>query len=118
MDGLAYATWDPRIATDDPDGLPDTAIVPLVEDLRRAGITTLQSCAGHIEHRDGTEIMHAGCLWLAADAVDQAAMTRLCVEPFEDVSRVYWPVERWQVVWPPRETGRALVLLRRALLTS
>jgi len=43
MNPNPYCTWEPSKATNDPDGLPDRAIVPLVEELRKRGIVTLQS---------------------------------------------------------------------------
>lgn len=53
-----YATWDHYIkrglVSDAPDGLPDRAIVPLVESLRAAGFITYQSCTGHFSQGDGT----------------------------------------------------------------
>lgn len=104
-----YATWDPSLATDEPDGLPDRAIVPLVEALRSRGVVTLQSCAGH----PGTD---DGCLWVRADSVDGAHL-RLFVldvvgrDVFDRVSLTYWPERRWEFVWRPENAGIAMAAL-------
>lgn len=102
-----YVTWDQAIRdgqiTDGPDGLPDRAIVPLVEHLRRHGIVTLQSCAGHPGSDDG-------CLWLADDPRLAAKIARLIVgrHPFTAVKRTHHPERRWEIGWHPDDADRAM----------
>lgn len=98
-----YATWDPGRATDEPDGLPDRAIVPLVEHLRALGIVTLQSCAGH-QGSDGT-------LWVRADTVDPVAVRWLPMRPFDRMQRVVWPEDRWEFHWRPDHAQQAIDVL-------
>lgn len=106
-----YATWDPSQATDDPDGLPDRAIVPLVEDLRGRGVVTLQSCAGHAGRQDGH-------LWVRADTVALESVHQLIVAAaadslFHRVALMYGPEPTpvWEFVWPPQHTERAIAAL-------
>ena len=99
-----YSTWNEALATDDADGLPDKAIVSLVETLRVAGIVTLQSCAGHQGRADGT-------LWVLADAVNEASVRRLFGPPFVFIKRTWWPEERWEFIWFPWDTVQAIALL-------
>ena len=107
-----YATWDSAKATDEKDGLPDRAIVPLVETLRARGIVTLQSCAGHLGTDDG-------CLWVLADSVDRESVLSIVGPPFSRVHFVHWPMEQWEFEWWPynrREAVAALARLRSVQL--
>ena len=103
-----YATWDEAIAagrvTDDADGWPDRAMVPVVAELRRQGIVTLQSCAGHQGSDDGH-------LWTTQLLdVDTAA--------FSLVRHVTHPEERWEFWWKPADRHRALEALLAARVTT
>ena len=99
-----YATWHPSEATDAPDGLPDRAIVPLVEALRETGVVTLQSCAGH----EGTDDGH---LWIRADSVTTKTIVRLDRSPFTYIRLQIWPVEQWELGWDPSQLESAIQVL-------
>ncbi len=99
-----YSTWEPERATDEPDGLPDKAMVLLVEYLRSIGIVTLQSCAGHEGHSDGT-------LWVLADTVNEASVRRRFGTPFVFIKRTWWPENRWEFIWFSQDTAHAIAEL-------
>lgn len=85
----AYATWDPAIATDEADGLPDRIMVPIVEALRAAGIVTYQSCCGH-EPTAGYPYTSSGTLWLASTALSDEDLATLAASGhFEEVARLW-----------------------------
>jgi hypothetical protein len=106
-----YVTWDPSRATDDPDGLPDRAIVPLVESLRGRGIVTLQSCIGHPYRGEGTA-GYDGTLWVRAETVDGAYIRHFLLrDPFDRVQLVFWPERRWEFAWRPEYADAALAAL-------
>lgn len=111
IDWDPYGTWTPAEATDVPDGLPDIAIVPLVETLRRNGIVTLQSCAGHVGSDDGG-------LWVAASTVSEPSVRRAANSgAFERVARMIHPWQQWAFRWLPEnfdEAETALLELERA----
>ena len=96
-----YKTWDAATPTDEPDGLPDKRIVPLVEYLRSIGVITLQSYIGHKGYSDGT-------LWVRAGSVDEESIRRLFGAPFEFIKRAWWPEEQWEFIWFPKDTKQAL----------
>lgn len=101
-----YATWKPELATDEPDGMPDRAIVPLVESLRKRGIVTVQSCAGHYGSGDG-------CLWVKAESVtaESALQMRGGRSPFSAIRRTRHPEDRWEFEWYPLDVDRAMKAL-------
>ncbi len=99
-----YSTWDAATPTDEPDGLPDKKIVPLVEYLRGIGIVTLQSCIGHKNHSDGT-------LWVRAESVDEESVRRLFGSPFVFIKRAWWPEEQWEFDWFPQDAEQAVTAL-------
>lgn len=106
-----YVTWDPSEATDDPDGLPDRAIVPLVESLRARGIVTLQSCIGHPYRGEGTA-GYDGTLWVRAETVDGAHIRHFLLrEPLDRVKLVHWPERRWEFGWRPEHADAAVAVL-------
>lgn len=92
---LSVDVWDPERSTPDPDGLPDTAIVPYIQHLNANGIQTLQSCAGYV--RDNG-LRDSGCVWFVADSFspDDAVESG----EFERVARLYHPERAWEVVFP------------------
>ena len=96
-----YSTWDAATPTNEPDGLPDKRIVPLVEYLRSIGVITLQSCIGHKGYSDGT-------LWICADSVDEESIRHLFGTPFVFIKRAWWPKEQWEFVWFPWDAKQAL----------
>jgi hypothetical protein len=100
----AYVVWDATImkATDGPDGLPDRAIVPLIEGLRSLGYTTLQSCTGHFGESDGM-------LWIR-EAPELRWLTRLPnLHPFSRIQHVIHGPEGecWEFWWEPSEWANA-----------
>lgn len=103
-----YATWDESVSagrvTDDPDGFPDKAIVELVEHLRRLGVVTLQSCAGHPGVSDGV-------LWVDARSVTAESFLRPPRGPFTYISRVWHPEDRWEIGWLPENLDAAVEAL-------
>lgn len=103
---LAYATWLPELATDEPDGLPDRGMVPLVESLRSAGFTTYQSCYGHDGQGDG-------CLWIA-----EAPQFKYDFGPFSRIQVVlHGPEGRaWEWWWEFPNAEAALSILATAYL--
>jgi hypothetical protein len=104
-----YATWDTSKATDEPDGFPDRALVPLITALRRAGRQTLQSCAGHIGSSDGL-------IWFASDALGDDEVQEILLQPvFDRVVRVFKPEERWEIGWNPRDLNAAIAGLAMCL---
>lgn len=111
----AFATWDDAIAaghvSDDPDGLPDRAIIPLVEDLRAAGIVTLQSCAGHTGSADGV-------LWVREEGTWPACVGDLLInaELFTEIKFAYHPERRWEIGWLPQDAGMAMARIRETFL--
>jgi hypothetical protein len=100
-----YATWDSALAdskaSDEPDGWPDLAMIPLVEWLRAAGIVTLQSCAGHL----GTDDGH---IWVDADS---EAVYGLDWSPFTKVALHIHPKWFWEFMWLPEDRDRATASL-------
>jgi hypothetical protein len=103
-----YETWDSALAngkaSDEPDGWPDLAMIPLVEWLRAAGIVTLQSCSGH----PGTDDGH---LWIDATTVPDAAVDGLDWSPFTAVALHLHPRRFWEFVWLPEDRARATASL-------
>lgn len=96
-----YASWDTTQATDDSDGLPDTAMIPIVEALRRAGIDTLASCQGHMlpeygsVHREGGLIVSVG----PTGTYSSLPFTRI----------VYYTThEEWEFWWHPDNYAAAV----------
>lgn len=109
--GDPWATWDPSLATDEPDGLPDRLMVPLVEELRRLGVVTYQSCQGHPGQ--------SGCLWVESSGLTIRGAQELSrVEGIEQVGLVFGRerVPVWEVVWHPGKTTSVLPLLRAKLV--
>lgn len=98
--GLEYATWEPSAATGDPDGLPDTLIVPVVEELRRRGVVTLQSCQGHV----GSSDAH---LWFRADLTDEQARSLAATPGMAKVTRMFSPEDCWEAWWVASDRDRA-----------
>jgi hypothetical protein len=109
-----YATWRPWQATDDPDGLPDRLIVPLVELLRARGVVTLQSCSGHRRPsptEKGCWWVDNGVLWVDAATVDEGTVRALLGAPFERIHRCYWPFDQWEFLWHPTDADAAIAAL-------
>lgn len=112
-----YATWDAALAagqvTDDSDGLPDRAIVPLVEHLRTAGVVTLQSCTGHLGSDDGV-------LWIRDDPAVAARIGAVLADPspFTEVKLTHHPERRWEIGWHPNDAQRAMNRLREIFVES
>lgn len=91
-------TWNPEEATSDPDGLPDTAIVPYIEALNSAGIETYQSCSGHTFEREGKTLHKSGLLWFAPIDIDPRELASNYT--LERISLMYEPEHCWEVVFP------------------
>ena len=102
----AYAVWDENLvhASDEPDGMPDLKIVELITTLRKRGVVTLQSCAGH----EGTD---DGCLWMRASSVSYRGMVLLSGDPFSRVYKTFWPDEMWVFEWNPAFWATAIARL-------
>lgn len=97
-----YAVWDATRdkATDKSDGLPDRAMVPLVETLRAAGFTTYQSCSGHFGEGDGT-------LWIKyGPHKDRWPDTTW----FQRIQHVHYGPEGdyWEFHWDCRDADRVI----------
>lgn len=109
-----YRTWDDALAigqiTDAPDGLPDRAIVPLIERLRADGIITLQSCAGHPGESDGV-------LWIADTPTVRARLAPLLTDPtpFTYLKRTHHPQRQWEIGWLPADVAWAMGRLEQTL---
>lgn len=117
----AYETWDAAVAeglvTDEPDGLPDTGMVPVVNALRAVSVTTLQSCTGHAGTDDGTLWIKSESESVGTDIRDMADLDR---EPFERVQYVLHPEARWEFIWRPerfRDAIAAIIALHPRLGT-
>ncbi len=101
----AYTTWDEAIAagdiTDEADGYPDELIVPLVQNLRKAGFTTYQSCSGHAYESDGT-------LWIKEPPGDMFALNTGVYDRVNQV--VIGPEETpyWEFYWPWERRHKAI----------
>ena len=102
----AYVTWDRNLQfmSDEPDGMPDRKVVELIGTLRKRGIVTLQSCAGH----EGTD---DGCLWIRASSVSYREMVLLTGDPFSRVYKTFWPDEMWVFEWNPTFWATAIARL-------
>ena len=103
-----YAVWDATVsrATDNPDGLPDRFLVPLITDLRAAGFVTYQSCSGHFQEGDGT-------LWIELGPhvdywIDSASFTR--------IQHVHHGPEGdyWEYWWESNDAREAVAAIRSA----
>lgn len=105
VDWDPYGTWDPWEATNEPDGLPDIAIIDLIEYLRDKGVVTLQSCAGHIGRSDGG-------LWIAASTVSEKSVRRIATSPLERVARMIHPWQQWALRWLPQDFNEVEAVLR------
>ena len=98
-----YANWHPEEANNEPNDLPDKVIVPIVERLRHIGVVTFQSCSGHYAGE--------GYISIRPDTVDETSVHALFGEPFSEISRGWWPLERWDFRWAIPETKQALAAL-------
>lgn len=106
-----YFTWQPASATDLSDGLPDTLMVPIVERLRSAGYTTLQSCQGHAGDKD--TIGSDGTLWIVEGPHENTERFFQWV-PFHRVQYVTYfhdDLAHWEYVWAWPDTERAIEAL-------
>lgn len=122
-DDSPYVTWDryKDRATDFDDAYPDKKMVPVVEQLRAAGIVTYQSCQGH---KLNDYVRSSGLLWLAGTALSDDALTRLArlrtrsdVRVFDSVSREY-ALEHAPIIaltWEPDRFEDAIIALFREL---
>jgi hypothetical protein len=117
-----FATWDPSKATDLPDGLPDTKMVPLVEELCRRGYTTLQSCQGHPPDANGRNASD-GHLWLDATDASANSLWAVCrkASKFCDTASLTFAQDdvgvlvRIVLVWPHERTEEVSVEILRLL---
>lgn len=110
-----YASWDDAVrvgnVTSEADGLPDTAMVPLVQAIREhTSLVTLQSCQGH----PGND----GHLWLLSRTVPLRLERTLVQQedPFWLVRQTYWPQGRLELWWHPDRRDEAVAALRSLLL--
>ena len=101
-----YATWDENLQfmSDEPDGMPDRKMVELIATLRKRGIVTLQSCAGHSGYSDGH-------LYIRANTVSDRKMINLSQDPFCSVHKRFWPDEQWEFRWDPAFQHTAIARL-------
>jgi hypothetical protein len=80
--------------------------VPVVELLRARGVTTLQSCSGHLGEPKGHG-MWDGHLWIVADCPPPPVGS-----PFARVELALWPPPaRWVLGWTPDALSEVVVLL-------
>jgi len=97
-----YVTRNPDKATDEPDGNPDTAMVPYVEALRAEGIETYQSCAGHGPDGQSSDAH----LWFESDAMAEGGARYLAQhDGFHSVCRRYAREDCWEVVFAGMNAG-------------
>ena len=115
-----YADWDKAIAegkvSDVPDEMPDSRIVPLVEELRAAGIVTYMSCSGHeADPLDSTARM--GYLWIAWEHLSRGQAFDL-VERLPDVwiRLVAKPYRCWSIAWYDWDYAVSVSAIRDVLL--
>lgn len=112
-----YATWNPSRATDEPDEAPDRRIVPLIEELRAAGIVTFASCSGH-PAVEGTA--RAGYLLMAADSMTDEQASALRADPaIWWVSHLPTPSSKnWHVAWLAEDFELAAHAIRNSMLAG
>lgn len=108
MNNDPYATWSPERATDEPDGLPDIRIVPLIDLLRLSGFVTLQSCSGHPGF-DGH---------IYFDPRTVPASWKALRAPFSTVRETYHPEPWFELWWKPGDFDAAKETIRDLVATN
>lgn len=105
---VGMTEWPATDPTPVADNRPDTAIFPYVQALNESGVTTYQSCSGHV-HADGTRT--DGHLWF--DAPDVAVDRLVASDAITYVRRMHKAEQCWEVVFPGLSHGEAA--LERAM---
>jgi hypothetical protein len=112
LEGIAdpYTTWEPEKATNEPDGLPDIGVVSLIQHLRKQGIITRQSCAGHPGESDGHVMFDPSVL--------PDSIRSLRGHPFSMVRETFEPEPWFELWWRPEDLECAVAHIEKAAVAQ